>query len=73
MSNPHCTWTDGDVLDFVSVAFRHVEIKGTLHMQDVRDGMNRMAAVGKMPFAIPADELLVPEPPPPVDAGGYEF
>lgn len=31
-------WTDAQVLDFLSVAMRHVDVQGTLAMQDVRDG-----------------------------------
>lgn len=36
-------WTDSMVSEFVSVALRHVDVKGTLHAQDIRDALKHMA------------------------------
>lgn len=36
-------WTDSMVRELVSVALRHVDVKGTLHAQDIRDALKHMA------------------------------
>ena len=45
-------WTDEQCMEFLSVAMRHVEIKGELRMEEMFDGAaaaNRFAANGATP------------------------
>ena len=49
-------WTNGQCREFVSVALRHVEVKGTLHAQDIRDALAYMAERGADVPAPPAAE-----------------
>ena len=45
-------WTDEQCMEFLSVAMRHVEIKGELRMEEIRQGVaaaNRFAANGATP------------------------
>ena len=45
-------WTDEQCMEFLSVAMRHVEIKGELRMEEIRQGVtaaNRLAANGATP------------------------
>lgn len=39
MSTSETKWTDAEVMLFLSVAFRHVTIKGELDLDDVRLGI----------------------------------
>jgi len=38
-------WTDAEVLEFLSVALRHVKVSGVLAPQDIRDGFRFMSKV----------------------------
>lgn len=35
-------WSDQQVRNFLATALRHVDVKGTLHCQDIRDGFRVM-------------------------------
>jgi hypothetical protein len=36
----HCDWTDAEVAEFLSVAMRHVEIRGDLECAEIRQGVD---------------------------------
>lgn len=37
-------WTDGQIMEFISMAFRHAEVKGDFELSDVRDALNMIKA-----------------------------
>lgn len=37
-------WTDEQIMEFISVAFRHAQIKGDFELSDVRDALNMIKA-----------------------------
>lgn len=51
-------WTDVQVLDFLSVALRHVVVEGDLQFSDINDAMRYMAEKGQPAFckALDIDE-----------------
>lgn len=37
-------WTDEQIMEFISMAFRHAQIKGDFELSDVRDALNMIKA-----------------------------
>lgn len=37
-------WTDEQIMEFISMAFRHAEVKGDFELSDVRDALNMIKA-----------------------------
>jgi hypothetical protein len=48
----HAPWNDVQVLDFCSVALRHVVVEGDLRFSDINDGLRHMAQKGKPAFVL---------------------
>lgn len=46
----YTAWTDKQVLDFLSVALRHVVVEGDLQYSDINDAMRYMAEKGEPAF-----------------------
>ncbi|MEE1918448.1 hypothetical protein V0R52_18825 [Pseudomonas asiatica] len=46
----YAPWTDVQVLDFLSVALRHVVVEGDLQFSDINDAMRYMAEKGQPAF-----------------------
>lgn len=40
------SWSDAQIIEFLSVALRHVTVSGTVAPQDIRDGFRFMSAIG---------------------------
>lgn len=58
MVTAYTPWTDVQVLDFLSVALRHVVVEGDLQFSDINDAMRYMAEKGQPAFckALDIDE-----------------
>lgn len=50
MSVVYTPWTDKQVLDFLSVALRHVVVEGDLQYSDINEAMRYMAETGQPAF-----------------------
>ncbi|GLX87869.1 hypothetical protein Pfra02_04380 [Pseudomonas fragi] len=54
-----CRWTDREALDFLGVALRHVDLVGTLHLNEIRQGFEYMRNKAAPACTAPAVDAVV--------------
>ncbi|MNR20909.1 hypothetical protein D3C85_1377800 [compost metagenome] len=50
-----CYWSDAQILDFLGVALRNVDVRGTVHLKEIRQGFEYMRAIHRKVQAAKAE------------------